>query len=75
MSVIRYELPLYCPVRVKGNDNTPGVIEQIEVTCSDCILLLANKKTVDHTKIEAMLKSLGWLSIHQLCAETRLVEA
>ena len=43
MSQVRYGLPLYCPVKMKEEDPTPGCID--------------------------------WLSLNQLSAETRLIQA
>ena len=75
MSILRYGLPLYCPLRFKEDDPRPSSIEKIKVVFNDCLRLLTNRKRQDHGKIKDMLNELDWLSINQLCAETRLVEA
>ena len=49
--------------------------DKIRVVFNDCLRLLTNKRRRDHAKIEDMLKELEWLSINQLCAEIRLLEA
>ena len=50
-------------------------MDKIKVVFNDCLRLLTNKKRKDHAKIKDMLQDLGWLSIIQLCAEIRLLEA
>ena len=75
VSLIRYGLPLYCPLRLKDNDPHPGIIKDLKVTYNDCLRLLTNKKWEDHASIKDMLEELEWSSINQLCAETRLIEA
>ena len=75
MSVLRYGMPAFCPVRLRKGDPRNGSIDKIRVIFNDCLRLLTNNKRKDHAKIEDMLKELGWLSVNQLCAETRLVEA
>ena len=42
---------------------------------NDCLRLLTNNKRQDHARVADMLEELKWLSINQLCAETRLLEA
>ena len=39
------------------------------------ILLLSGKAITDQVSIKSMLENLGWLSVNQLAAETRLIEA
>ena len=75
MSVVRYGLPLYCPVRLKNDEPHHGSIDKIKVVFNDCLRLLTNKRSQDRARIEDMLVELGWISINQLCAETRLIEA
>ena len=75
MSVLRYGLPIYCPLRLKEEDPKSQCIDRIRVIFNDCLRLLTNKRRRDHAKVEDMLKELGWLSLNQLCAETRLLEA
>ena len=75
ISHIRYGLPLYCPVQIKEGDPTPGCIKALKVAYNDCLRLLTGNKRSDHTSIKCMLEDLGWLSVNQLAAETRLVEA
>ena len=52
-----------------------GSIDKIKVVFIDCLRLFTNNKREDHARVEDMLRELGWLSINQLCAETRLLEA
>ena len=75
MSILRYGLPLYCPVRTTEEDPVPGALERIRVVFNDCIRLLTNNSRRDHARINDMLTQLDWLSINQLSAETRLIEA
>ena len=75
MSVLRYGLPLYCPLRLKSEDPNCASIHKIKMIFNDCLRLLTNRKRKDHVKVEDMLKELQWLSINQMCAETRLLEA
>ena len=75
MSLLRYGLPVYCPLRLKEEDPKCQSIDRIKVVFNDCLRLLTNKKRKDHARVEDMLKELGWLSLNQLCAETRLLEA
>ena len=75
MSVLRYGLPVYCPLRLKEEDPKYQSIDRIKVVFNDCLRLLTNKKRKDHARVEDMLKELGWLSLNQLCTETGLLEA
>ena len=75
MSLVRYGLPLYCPLRLKNQDPQHDSIDKIKVVFNDCLRLLTNKRREDCARIQDMLKELQWLSINQLCAETRLLEA
>ena len=75
MSQVRYGLPLYCPVKIKDDDPSPGCIDKINVAFNDCLRLLTGNQRSDHASIQSMLKELDWLSLNQLSAETRLVQA
>ena len=75
LSVIRYGLPLYCPLRLREEDPNPGIIKELKVVFNDCLRLLTGNKREDHTSIKSMLEELEWSSINQLCGETRLIEA
>ena len=75
MSHIRYALPLYCPVKIEDNDPTSGSITDLKKVFNDCLRLLLGKFISDEVSIKSMLDELGWLSINQLAAETRLIEA
>ena len=75
MSILRYGLPVFCPVRIREEEPKHNSIDKIRVVFNDCLRLLTNHKRKEHVKIEDMLTQLGWLSINQLCAETRLIEA
>ena len=73
--MLRYGLPVYCPLRLTDEDPNNGSIDKLKVIFNDCLRLLTKRKRQDHGRISDMLEELGWLSINQLCAETRLVEA
>ena len=75
LSVIRYWLPLYCPLRLKEEDPNPGIIKELKVVFNDCLRLLTSKRREDHASIKSMLEELNWCSINQLSGETRLLEA
>ena len=75
MSILRYGLPIYCPLRMKEEDPHHSSIDKIKVVFNDCLRLLTNNKRNDRVIIKDMLRELGWISINQLCAETRLLEA
>ena len=75
VSLIRYGLPLYCPLRLNDSDPNPGILKDLKVVFNDCLRLLTNNKREDHTSIKSMLEELEWSSINQLCGETRLIEA
>ena len=73
---MRYGLPLYCPIQLDPiKDPLPGCIEKLRVVFNDCLRLLCRKKRSDQKSISKMLDELGWLSLNQLAAETRLVGA
>ena len=75
LSLIRYGLPLYCPLRLKENDPNPTILKDLKKVFNDCLRLLNNKTWEDHASISEMLQALEWSSINQLCGETRLIEA
>ena len=75
MSQVRYGLPLYCPVKMKEEDPTPGWIDKLTVAFNDCLRLITGNTRQDHTSIKNMLEELDWLSLNQLSAETRLIQA
>ena len=75
MSLVRYGMPLYCPIRMDHESPKHKSIQKIQVVFNDCLRLLTSNKRKDHAKIEDMLQTLGWLSLNQLSAETRLIEA
>ena len=54
---------------------TPGCLDALKVAFNDCLRLLLGIHRGDHESIKNMLDELGWLSINQLAAETRLIEA
>ena len=72
MSVVRYGLAIYCPIRVTESDPHPSSIEGIKVAFNDMLRLLCGVKKSDRMSIKAMLEKLNWLSINQLAAEVRL---
>ena len=73
-SIIRYELAIFCPIRINPEDPIPGSIEGVRVVYHDLLRFLCNTKRSSHTSIKTMLEKLGWLSINQLCCEVRLIE-
>ena len=68
-------LPLYCPIKISELDPTPGCIDKINVAFNDCLWLLTGNLRQDHTSIENMLEELSWISLNQLSAESRLIQA
>ena len=75
LSLVRYGLPLYCPLRLKDADPNPVILTELKVVFNDCLRLLTGNKREDHASIKSMLEELNWSSINQLCGETRLIEA
>ena len=75
ISHIRYALPLYCPVQIEDGDSISGSISELKKVFNDCLRLLSGKVISDEVSIKSMLDNIGWLSINQLAAETRLIEA
>ena len=73
-SIIRYELAIFCPIRILQEDPNPGNIEGVKVIYNDLLRFLCNTKRSSHTSIESMLEKLGWLSVNQLACEVRLIE-
>ena len=73
-SILRYELAIFCPIRILENDPQPTCIDGIKVLYHDVMRLLCNSKRKNHTSIETMLERLGWLSLNQLSCEIRLIE-
>ena len=74
MSVLRYGLGIFCPIRVEESDPHHSNIEGIRVVFNNMLRLLCGSKRTEHTSIQSMLDHLGWLSINQLAAEVRLIE-
>ena len=75
MSHVRYGLPLYCPIELDANDPHSVCIEKLRVVFNDCLRLLTGNSRSDHKSIEKMLDELGWLSLNQMAAESRLIQA
>ena len=75
VSLIRYGLGIFCPIRTSTTDPNPTCINGIKVLFNDVLRLLCNTKRKQHTSIESMLEQVGWLSINQLACEVRLIEA
>ena len=73
-SVLRCELAIFCPIRIKENDPKPTCIDGVKVLYHDFMRLLCNSKRKDHTSIESMIEKLDWLSLNQLACEIRLIE-
>ena len=73
-SILRYELAIFCPIRLLTNDPNPTSIEGVKVRYHDLLRFLCNTRRSNHTSIESMLEKLGWLSINQLSCEIRLIE-
>lgn len=67
--------PLYCPVQITEDDPLPGSIKALKVVFNDCLRLLTGNRRTDQASIKSMLEDVGWLSVNQLAAETRLIEA
>ena len=62
-------------LKIKEADPTPGNIHKIRVAFNDCLRLLTGVKPTEHRSIKSMLDELNWLSINQMSAQTRLMEA
>ena len=75
MSQIRYALPLWYPTRISQDDPQSGSIQRVEKEFNKCLRLLNKCKLEDKVSINKMLENLEWLSINQLSAEIRLIEA
>ena len=73
-SIIRYELAIFCPIRISPDDPNPTSIEGVKVIYHNLLRFLCNSKRSSHTSIASMLDKLGWLSINQLSCEIRLIE-
>ena len=73
-SILRYELAIFCPIRIQNSDPNPTAIDGIKVIYHDLLRLLCNSRRKNHTSIESMLEKLGWLSLNQLACEIRLIE-
>ena len=74
VSILRYGLGIYCPVRIYNTDPKPTCINSIQVIYHDVLRFLCNTRRNKHTSIQSMLEKLGWLSLNQMCAEVRLIE-
>ena len=74
VSILRYGLGIYCPVRINDTDPEPTCINSLKVIYNDIMRLLCNTRRNKHTSIKSMLKQLGWLSLNQMSAEVRLIE-
>ena len=73
-SILRYELAIFCPIRLNSRDPKPTSIEGVKVIYHDLLRFLCNTKRSKHTSIESMLEKLGWLSVNLLSCEIRLIE-
>ena len=74
VSILRYGLGIYCPVRILETDPELTCINSIKVIYNDVLRLLCNTQRNKHTSIKSMLQKLGWLSLNQMSAEVRLIE-
>ena len=74
VSILRYALGLYCPIRIKPDDPVPSSINAIRVTYNDVLRLLCNSKRDERKPIGELLGQLGWLSLNQMSCEVRLIE-
>ena len=52
-SIIRYELAIFCPIRISERDPNPTCIDGIKVIYHDLLRLLCSSKRKDHTSIES----------------------
>ena len=75
MSTLRYGLGMYCPIKLKEDDPEHAAIAKLKVIFNQVLWLLTSTSRKDKVRVETMLKKLGWLSINQMCIETRLPEA
>ena len=74
VSILRYALGLFCPIRIKPNDPNHTSINGIEVIYNDLLRLLCSSKRKNRKPRQEMLDQVGWLSINQMSCEIRLVE-
>jgi len=75
LSNLRYGLGIFCPLRIKEKDPQPSCLDGINVVFNDCMRLLCCSKRSDRKSRDEMLNELGWLSVNQLNAEVRILEA
>ena len=62
-------------MKIEDNDPTSGSITDLKKVFNDYLRLLLGRFISDEVSIKSKLDELGWLSINQLAAETRLIEA
>ena len=74
VSVLRYALGLFCPIRIKPDDPNHTSINGIKVIYNDLLRLLCSSKRENRKPIQEMLDQVGWLSINQMSCEIRLIE-
>ena len=74
VSILRYAMGLYCPIRIKETDPTHSSINAIRVTYNDVLRLLCKSQRKERKPVKEMLQELGWLSLNQMCCEVRLIE-
>ena len=74
VSKLRYGLAIFWPLRVSIQDPNPTEMQGIKVVFNRMLRLLCGTVKEDKVSIKKMLDRLGWLSINQMAAETRLIE-
>ena len=74
VSILRYALGLFCPIRLKQDDPNPTSINGIKVIYNDLLRLLCSSKRDNRKPRKEMLDQVGWLSINQMSCEIRLIE-
>ena len=55
LSLIRYGLPVYCPLRLKENDPNTVIIKDLKKVFHNCLRLLNNKTWEDHAPLSIQL--------------------
>ena len=73
VSILRYALGLFCPIKIKPNDPNHTSINGIEVIYNDLLRLLCSSKRDERKPRKEMLDQVGWLSINQMSCEIRLI--
>ena len=75
MSKLRYGLQLCTKVRLTENDPTPANLKAIQLTQNRMLRVINNCRIKDKIRTKSMLDKFNLLSVNQLAANIKLVEA